>query len=107
MKPNTLTRSGSLSGFITWPDVSQQPTFVIALHLMLPPKEVWLKYRDALRAQSFQTFTTSLFESIWVSDLIGELLEGRGSLFMKFSFLRHEATKLGPQRIMVKSSDVR
>ena len=63
-------------------------------------------YRDSLRAQRFQTLLTSLFEDIWVSNLIGGLSKGRGSLHVKFSFLRHETTKLGPQRIVVQSSEV-
>ena len=70
---------------------------------MILLKEVLLNLetliRDSLPAQRFQTLTTSLFEIIWVSSLIGELSKGRGSL-------RHEMTKLGPQRIMLKSSKV-
>ena len=63
-------------------------------------------YRDSMRAQRFQTLITSLFESIWVSNLIGNLSKGRGSLLVNFSFLRHATIKLGSQRIAVKSSDV-
>ena len=48
-----------------------------------------------------QKLITSLFESIWVSNLIGGLFEGRGS-WVNFSFLRDMITKLGPQRITVK-----
>ena len=62
-------------------------------------------YRDSLRAQRFQTLIKSLVESIWVWNLIGGVSEGRGNLLVNFSFLRHNTTKLGPQRIMVKSSD--
>ena len=63
-------------------------------------------YHDSSRAQIFQTLITSLFDSIWVSNLIGELSEGMGSLLLNFSFLHHETTKLELQRIMVKSSEV-
>ena len=62
-------------------------------------------YRDSLRTQRFQTLITSLFERIWVSNLTGGLSEGKGSLLKNFSFIYHETTKSGPQRIMVKSSD--
>ena len=48
----------------------------------------------------------SLFENILVSNLIGGLSKDTGSLLVNFSFLRHETTKLGPQKIMVKSSEV-
>ena len=63
-------------------------------------------YHDPLRAQRFQMLITALFESIWGSNLMGRLSQGRGSLHGKFSFLSHEITKLGPQRIIVKSSEV-
>ena len=45
-------------------------------------------YHESLHAQRFQT----LFENIWVSNLIGELSRVRGSLLVNFSFLRHETT---------------
>ena len=61
-------------------------------------------YRDSLRSQGFQALITSLFKSIWVSNMIGELSKGRESFLVKFCFLCHEATKFGPQRI--KSSEV-
>ena len=48
---------------------------------------------------------TSLFESIWVSNFIEGLSKDRGSLLVKFSFLRHKTTKLGTQSIMVKGSN--
>ena len=64
-------------------------------------------YRDSMRAQSFQTLITSLFESIWFSNLIEGLSKGRGSLLVNFSFLRYETTKSGPQRIAVSSSAAR
>ena len=59
-------------------------------------------YRDSLRIQRFQTLITPLFESMWVSHLIGGLSRGSGILPVNSSFLRHETAKLGPQRIMVK-----
>ena len=46
-----------------------------------------------------------LFENIWVSNLIGGLSKCRGSLLVNLSFLRHKATKLRPESIMVKSSE--
>ena len=52
-------------------------------------------YHDSLRAQRFQTLIISLFECIWISNLIGGLSEGRGGLLVNFSFLCHETTKLG------------
>ena len=77
---------------------------------MVPLKEVCFNfrifYRDSLHAQKFQKLITLLFESMWVSKLIGGLSKGRESLLMNFSFLRHETTKLGPHMIMVKSSEV-
>ena len=60
-------------------------------------------YRDSMRAQSFQTLITSLFESIWFSNLIEGLSKGRGSLLVNFSLLLYETTKSGPQRIAVNS----
>ena len=62
-------------------------------------------YRDSLHAHRCQTLITSLFESIRASNLTGGLSKGRGSFLVNFSFRRHETTKLGPQRITVKSSD--
>ena len=59
-------------------------------------------YRDSLHAQRFQTLLTSLFESIWISNLLGVLSKGKGSLLVNFGFLRHETIKLGLERIMVK-----
>ena len=49
---------------------------------------------------------TSLFESIWVSNLRRGLSKRRGSLLLNLNFLRDKTTKLRPQRIMVKSSKV-
>ena len=49
---------------------------------------------------------TSLFESIWVSNLVRGLSKGRGSLLVNSSFLRYETTKFGSQIIMVKSLEV-
>ena len=54
----------------------------------------------------FQTLITLIFETFWVSNLIGRLSEGRESLLVNFSSLRHETTKLRQQRIMVKISKV-
>ena len=51
-------------------------------------------YHDSLHAQRFQTLITSLFEGISVSNFIGGICRGRGSLLMNFSFERHETTKL-------------
>ena len=59
-----------------------------------------------LRAQRFQMLIASLSEGIWVSNLIGGLSKGRGSLLFNFRFLRHETTKLGPLGITVKGSEV-
>ena len=74
--------------------------------LTIPLKEVSLNcrnfYHDSLHAQRFQTLIKSLVESIWVSNLIGGLSEGRENLFVNFTFLRHETTKSRPQRFMVK-----
>ena len=53
-------------------------------------------------AKYFLTFIASLFEGIWVSSLMGELFK----LVVNFSFLSDKTTKLGSQRIMVKSSEV-
>ena len=53
-------------------------------------------YCDSLCSQRFQTLITLLFESSWVSNLIGGLSKGRGSLLVNFSSLRQETTKLNP-----------
>ena len=54
-------------------------------------------------AQRFQMLITSLLDITWVSNLIGALGKGRENLPVNFSFLRHEKTKLGLQKIVVKS----
>ena len=59
-------------------------------------------YRDPSRAQRFQTLIVLAFQTFFGLKLTPK---GRESYVVNFMFLHYKTTKLGPQRITVKSLD--
>ena len=68
-------------------------------------KEDIARFKDSLHAKRFQKLKTSLLESIWVSNLKGELSKDRRSSLVNFSVPRNQLTKFRAQKIRVECSN--